>query len=154
MRSMISAAAVTVSASTGLVTPFSAAVMFVVPTARVDARPDVLIVATDGVADVQTTWLVRVGGRVVGVGPRRRELLGQALGHARRHRRQPRSTSMPPAVTVRVSTGLVIPSSDAVMLVVPTARVDARPDVLIVATDGVADAQVTWLVRLAVVPSV
>ena len=57
------------------------------------------------------------------------------------------------AVTVSVSTGLVTPSSFAVMSVVPTTRVVARPEVLIVATDGVADAQVTWEVRSDVVPS-
>ena len=58
------------------------------------------------------------------------------------------------AVTVSVSTGLVIPSSAAVMSVVPTASVLARPELLIVATDGVADTQTTWLVRSSIVPSV
>ena len=57
------------------------------------------------------------------------------------------------AVTVNVSTGLVTPSSFAVMPVVPTTRVVAKPEVLIVATDSVADAQVTWEVRSDVVPS-
>ena len=38
------------------------------------------MVATDGVAEVQVTELVRFGGRAVGVGPGRRELLGEPLG--------------------------------------------------------------------------
>ena len=62
------------------------------------------------------------------------------------------------AVTVSVSLGLVIPPSVAVMAVVPVARVEASPwlpAVLeIVATEAVPDTQVTWVVRLAVVPSV
>ena len=62
------------------------------------------------------------------------------------------------AVTVRVSLGLVIPPRAAVIAVVPVANVEASPwlpAVLeIVATDVVPDAQVTWVVRLAVEPSV
>ena len=81
------------------------------------------------------------------------ELLGQALGYARRGRGQRGSTTNVAVVTVSVSTELVIPSSAAVMSVVPTTRVVAKPEVLIVATDGVADAQVTWEVRSDVVPS-
>ena len=49
--------------------------------------------------------------------------------------------------TVSVSVGLVTPSKVAVIAVVPPVSAEARPDALIVATDGVADAQVTWLVR-------
>ena len=49
----------------------------------------------------------------------------------------------------------MIPPSVAVIAVVPVARVEARPArAEIVATEAVADAQVTWLVRLAVEPSV
>ena len=62
------------------------------------------------------------------------------------------------AVTVRVSVGLVIPLSVAVIAVVPTARVEASPWLPVVlemvATEVVADAHVTWVVRFAVVPSV
>ena len=62
------------------------------------------------------------------------------------------------AVTVSVSLGLVIPLRLAVIAVVPTASVEASPwlpaALEIVATEAVPDAQVTWLVRLAVVPSV
>ena len=54
-----SAAVVTVSVSVGLVTFPKVAVMFVVPVASDWARPLPLIVATDGVADAQATWLVR-----------------------------------------------------------------------------------------------
>ena len=47
------------------------------------------------------------------------------------------------AITVKVSSGLVTPASDAVIALVPGARAVATPVPLIVATDGVADAQVT-----------
>ena len=49
-------------------------------------------------------------------------------------------------MTVRESPGLVTPFSDAVITVVPTDTAVASPVALIVATDGVADAQVTLLV--------
>ena len=55
-------------------------------------------------------------------------------------------------VTISVSFGLVTPLSDAVITVVPTVNPLARPpgdD--IVATDGVPDAHVTWLVTFCVV---
>ena len=57
------------------------------------------------------------------------------------------------AITVRVSSGLVTPASDAVITLCPTARGEARPVALIAATDGVADAQVTRSVKSAVEPS-
>ena len=52
--------------------------------------------------------------------------------------------------TVSVSLGLVTPFSDAVIEVVPPVRAVARPRALIDATVGVAEAQVTWLVRSCV----
>jgi hypothetical protein len=55
-------------------------------------------------------------------------------------------------VTVRVKAGLVTPLSDAVITLVPTARVEASPVLLTVATVGVADAQVTELVTFCVEP--
>ena len=62
------------------------------------------------------------------------------------------------AETVRVSSGLVIPFKLAVIVVIPAARVEASPwlpaALEMVATEGAADAQVTWLVRSAVEPSV
>ena len=57
------------------------------------------------------------------------------------------------AITVKVSAGLVTPASDAVITLVPRARAEAAPVPLIVATDGVADAQVTNGVMSAVEPS-
>ena len=60
--------------------------------------------------------------------------------------------------TVRVSVGLMIPLREAVIAVVPMARVEASPwlpaALEMVATEAVPDAQVTCVVRLAVVPSV
>ena len=46
------------------------------------------------------------------------------------------------AITVKVSAGLVTPATDAVIALVPGIRAVARPVPLIVATVGVADAQV------------
>ncbi len=56
-------------------------------------------------------------------------------------------------VTVRVSIGLVTPPRAAVIFVVPVASDWARPVLLMVATEVVADAQVTRLVRSSVEPS-
>jgi hypothetical protein len=56
-------------------------------------------------------------------------------------------------VTVRVAGGLVIPPSEAVMLVEPDARAEAKPDPLMVATPVFEEAQVAVEVRLAVLPS-
>ena len=52
-----------------------------------------------------------------------------------------------------MSSGLVTPSKDAVIALVPRARAEAKPVSLIMATDGVADAQVTRSVMSAVEPS-
>ena len=64
-----------------------------------------------------------------------------------------RETSLA-AVTVRASCGLVMAPEDAVMLVDPVARVEAKPELLMVATAVFEEAQVAVLVRLAVLPSV
>ncbi len=56
-------------------------------------------------------------------------------------------------VEVRVTVSIaspVMPSRLAVMEEVPVARALARPVAEMVATEGVADAQVTWLVRFSV----
>ena len=59
------------------------------------------------------------------------------------------------AVTVSVSLGLVIPPSDGGDRRRAGGQGRGQAAVLeIVATEAVADAQVTWLVRLAVEPSV
>jgi hypothetical protein len=58
------------------------------------------------------------------------------------------------AVTVRVvveTRGPLNPVAAAEMVVVPAARVVARPEVLIVATDGLLEAQVTPVVSSCVV---
>ncbi len=57
------------------------------------------------------------------------------------------------AVTVNMSTGEVTPLKLAVMLLVPTPTPVARPPEVIVATEVVAEVQVTWLVILAVLLS-
>lgn len=56
------------------------------------------------------------------------------------------------AVTDKLAAADVTPFNEAVMLVLPTVTLVATPVVLLmVATAGLADNQVTWLVRLAVV---
>ena len=54
------------------------------------------------------------------------------------------------AVTVKVCAGLVTPLKEAVIWVVPIARVEAKPVALIVAVAGVALFQLTEAVMLAV----
>lgn len=56
-------------------------------------------------------------------------------------------------LTVRLAAVEVIPLKEAVTVVLPNATPVATPLVLIVATALSAEAQVTLLVRLAVVPS-
>ena len=58
------------------------------------------------------------------------------------------------AVTVSVAAGLVTPLEVAAIADVPIATALARPDVLIVATQGVAEFHAAVPVRFAVVPSV
>jgi len=58
-----------------------------------------------------------------------------------------------PPSTVSVSAELVTPLSVAVMLVVPAARAEARPALLMVATAGADEAQVTRPVMSRVDPS-
>ena len=134
----------------GLVIPLSVAVIAVVPTARVEASPWLPVVlemvATEVVADAHVTCVVRfavvpseyvpcaVNGSV-----RPLATLGLAGVTAIDCR-----TAWP---TVSVSSGLTTFPSVAVMTVLPVASVVARPwdpplfD--IVATEGVAEAQVT-----------
>ncbi len=57
------------------------------------------------------------------------------------------------AITVKVPSGLVTPATDAVIAPVPGARAEATPVPLIVATVGVADAQVTKRVISRIEPS-
>ena len=58
------------------------------------------------------------------------------------------------AVTVSASGGLVMAPEAAVMLVEPVARVEAKPELLMVATAVFEEAQVAVPVRFAVLPSV
>ena len=58
------------------------------------------------------------------------------------------------AVTLKTAGGLVMAPEAAVMLVEPVASVEAKPELLMVATAVFEEAQVAVLVRLAVLPSV
>ena len=105
--------------------------------------------ATEVVAEAQVTWPVRSCGRVVGEGAGGRELLGLPLAMlglagvtaidcriAGSDRQHASSRSTPPSVALIVD--------------VPGATPVARPAAVIVATEVVAEAQVTWLVRSCV----
>ncbi len=132
------------------VMPLRLAVMEEVPIARAVARPVAEVVATEGLSDVQITSLVKFSVELF-------EKLPVAV-----------NCSVAPTVmcglagvTVidwRIGVGgvavrtvePVMPSRLAVMEEVPVARALARPVAEMVATEGVADAQVTWLVRFSV----
>jgi hypothetical protein len=58
------------------------------------------------------------------------------------------------AVTLKTAAGLVRPPEAAVMLVEPVASVEAKPELLMVATAAFEETQVAELVRLVVLPSV
>ena len=102
------------------------------------------------VADAQVTWLVRFCVELSEKVPGRGELLGRPLGDARvgrRHRDRLQGT----AAVLTVSTvEPVTRSAMAVIVDVPVATPVARPAAVIVATEVVAEAQVTWLVRFCV----
>ena len=142
-------AAVTVSTSTGDVTPLSAAVMLLVPTPAPVANPVVVIVAVVVVAEFHVTVLVMFAVEASLYVP-------VAV-----------NCWLPPAatdgfagvtaidcsvaaVTVSTSAGDVTPLSAAVMLLVPTPAPVARPPAVIVAVVVVAEFHVTVLVMFAV----
>ena len=92
--------------------------------------------------------------RAVGVGAGRRELLRSAPWRRSGWPASPRSTAGPRRVTVSTVEPLT-PPSVAVMLEVPGRHGGRQPcRRVIVATEVVADAQVTWLVRFCVELSV
>ena len=108
-----------------------------------------MIVATEGVADAQVTWLVRFCVELSEKVPVAVNCCGLPLGDARVGRRHRDRLQAPPAVTVS-TVEPVTPPSVALIVDVPVATPVARPAAVIVATAGVADAQVTWLVRFCV----
>ena len=107
------------------------------------------MVATEGVADAQVTWLVRFSVE-----------LSEKLPVAVNCWVAPTVMLGLAGVTVidwRTGAGVtvsiaapVMPLRLAVMEEEPVATALARPVVEMVATEGVADAQVTWLVRFSV----
>jgi len=68
-----------------------------------------------------------------------------------------REVNVPPVVppvediTVRVAVAPSVPTMVAVIVVVPVVSAVASPEALMVATAGVLDDQVTWLVTFSVV---
>ncbi len=119
-----------------------------VPTPTPVARPALVIVATDAVAEAHVTWLVRFSVELseyvpvaVNCSVRPLAMLGLAGVTA--------IDSNVAAVTVR-TVEPVTPLSIALIVEVPTPTPVARPALVIVATDAVAEAHVTWLVRFSV----
>ena len=120
-----------------------------VPVATALARPVVEMVATEGVADAQVTWLVRFSVE-----------LSEKVPVAVNCWVAPTAMLGLAGVTVidwRIGAGVtvsivapVMPLRLAVMEEVPVATAVASPVAEMVATEGVAEAQVTWLVRFSV----
>src|SRR5262249_55550142 len=142
-----SAAAVTVRTVEPL-TPPSVAEMVDVPVATAVAKPVPEMVATAGVADAQVTCAVRSS-----VEP------AEYVPVAVNCRVSPLATLGLAGVTaIDCSTAVVtvrtvepdMPPSVAEMFAVPPAAAVARPVLLIVATEVVADAQITRFVRFCV----
>jgi hypothetical protein len=137
-----SVAAVTVSVSPGLVTPFSAAVICEVPTPAPVARPAEVIVATDVVPDTHVACVVRSCVLVSVYVPVAVNCFVVPFAIDGLAGVTAIDTKVA-AVTVRVSPALVTPFSDAVISDVPNPTPLARPVALIVATLVVPDIHVT-----------
>jgi hypothetical protein len=130
------------------VKPLSVAEILEVPCAKVVASPALLIVATAGVAEAHVTWLVRFCVELsekVPVAVNCSVFPLATLGLAGVTAIDFRAA----AVTVNTVEPTVLPSV-ALMLDVPGVTPVASPPAVIVATAGVADAHVTWLVRFCV----
>jgi hypothetical protein len=149
----ISAAGLTVSIAGLLVTPAKAALMFDVPTARVDAEPALLIVATAVADETQVALAVKfavVASVYVPVAvnccvrPFAIDVLAGVTAIDTRVG----------AVTVSVAVLLVTPLDAAVMFDVPRLRPVATPELLIVAVPVTDEFHVAVPVRSAVVESV
>ena len=127
--------------------------MLAVPGATLVALPALLIVATDVFPEAHVAWLVRFC-----VLPSEKEPVAVNCWPA------PATTLGFPGVTasavsvggvwtVRVVVPPLTPESVAEMMVVPAPTAEAKPAVLILATDVTEDPQVAWVVRLDVLPS-
>src|SRR5208337_4135035 len=145
-----STAALTVITVEPLILP-SVALMVDVPVATAVANPPLAMVATDVVAEAQVTWLVRfcvVLSEYVPVAVNCCVCPLRTLG-------LPGVTAIDcstAALTVITVEPLILPSV-ALMVDGPVATAVANPPLVMVATDVVAEAQVTWLVRFCVVLS-
>ena len=144
--------AVAVSMSLGEVIPFRLAVILLVPVFTAVAKPLGLIVATDGVPEAHVTWLVRSIIEPSEKVPVAVNCCVSPLG-TDGFTGATAIVCNVAAVTVSVSAAEVTPSKLAVMLLVPTPTPVARPAALTVATDIVAELQVTWLVMSCWLPS-
>jgi hypothetical protein len=148
----ISAAGVTVSVATGLVIVPEVAVTLVEPVASVVANPELLMLATEGVAEFHVALLVRsavVESLYVPVAVNcwvNPLTIDGFVG----------TTAIDTNVagaTVNVAGGLVIDPAAAVMFVEPAFAGVARPEPLIVATVVSDEFQVAVLVRSIMVES-
>ncbi len=144
-----SVAAVTVSTSTGEVTPLRLAVMLLVPTATPVANPAAVMVAAAVFDEFQVTCAVTFGRQLslyvpvaVNCCVRPFAIVGFAGVTA--------IDCSVAAVTVSTSTGEVTPLRLAVMLLVPTATPVANPAAVMVAAAVFDEFQVTCAVTFAV----
>jgi hypothetical protein len=147
----VSAAAVTVSVVAPLTEP-DVAVIVEDPIASVEARPDASIVATTTFDDVQATepvMLAVLPSEYVPVAVNCSASPLATLGLA--------GVTAIDVTTAGVTVNVVVPVTDpdvAVTIDEPVASAAARPPPVIVATDTLAEDQLTDEVRLAVEPSV
>jgi hypothetical protein len=141
-------AAVTVS-TVEPVMPSSVALIVDIPVATPVASPPLVMVATEVVAEAQVTWLVKfsvVSLEKVPVAVNCWDSPAGRLGLAGVTAIDSRTA----AVTVS-TVEPVMPSSVALIVDVPCATPVASPPLVMVATEVVAEAQVTWLVKFSVV---
>src|SRR5208337_1565110 len=145
-----STAALTVITVEQLILP-SVALMVDGPVATAVANPPLVMVATDVVAEAQVTWLVRFCVVLSEYVPVAVNCCVCPLG----------TLGLPGVTAIDCSTAaltvitvepLILPSV-ALMVDGPVATAVANPPLVMVATDVVAEAQVTWLVRFCVVLS-
>jgi hypothetical protein len=122
-----------------------------VPAATVDARPPAAMVAAAGFVDAQTTSVVRSRVELSVYVPVAVNCCGRpaaTLGSAGVTAMDVSSAGSTVSVVLPLT-----PSSVAETVVVPSARVVARPAASIVAAAGFVDAQTTWVVMSPVEPS-
>jgi len=124
--------------------PFSVALIVDVPVPTAVARPALVIVATEVVAEAQVTWLVKICVELSEYVPVAMNCSVSPLATLRFA--GVTAIDLRAAAETVITVEPLIPLSVALIVEVPVATAVARPAVVIVATDVVAEAQVTWFV--------